>query len=511
MVVAALVTACGSTAQVSSTGVIGGGQQATTGGDGLGLPGTTGSPLDGGTGAVTGGVGTSGGGTSGGVAGSSGAPGTTGTGGTGAAVQSRHLAPGVTGKVVYVGINHDANADGVNQAVGIGAISHGDDRANTQAIIDDINKHGGVGGRKLEAVYAPVDSTSTQTLDQQDAAACQVYTRDRPVFAVVDANREGFRDCVGRAGVLALTEGLPTVGEESFRRHPLYLEMGYPNLDRLARYHVTPLDEQKYFTPWDTINARPAAAGEVRVGVLTYNDRIFSEAVDRHLVPALKRRGFPVVVVKIAPLATASDAGAQAAAIKSAQLTFASNRVTHVLTFETNGNLSTFFLPSARSQGYYPRLGVNTASATEALIEAGITEPRQMNGAVGYGWMPTLDLRQQDNPVSAPWSNANRRHCLQVMREHGITFDSGNAEGIGLSSCASLYLLKQVLDAHPDGVQLGAFVPYALALGRSYQPAGVVGVGFRPGRQDPTDRAYYWRYVSACGCFRYFGTPHTVP
>jgi hypothetical protein len=511
VLVAALVAACGSTAQVSSSSTIGG-PQGTTGSDGLGVPNAPGAPVDGTTGSVAA-PGTTAGGTTGAVSGPSSVPGSTGASATGASgVVVGRNGPGVSAKEIKVGMLYDPNAGAVNRAVGVGGITSGDSRANARAIIKDINAHGGVAGRKLVPVYADFDETSTQTLDQQYAAACQVFTKDNPVFAYLGATlRTSFIECLQRAGVLFLSQSLPLFSAATFRRYPGFVELGYPNVDRLAAYQVPALADQKYFTPWNYSTGQPAPAGEVRVGVLTYSDRDFSGAVDRYLVPAIKRLGYPVNVQRVSFISTASDYGAQAAAVKAAQLSFAADRVTHVIMFESNGGLGTFFLPHSRSQRYFPRLGVSTASGSEALMESGIVEPEQMNGAVGFGWVPAVDLRSEDNPPNARWSNDERRHCLKVMRDNGITFTSGNAEGVAMADCGPLYLIQRVVSRIPAEINLVTFVRAMEVMGRSYQPAGTVGIGFAPGRNDPTDRVYYWRFQPACTCFRYTGDARTIP
>lgn len=517
LLVAALATACGSTVQVTGSAVVGGsdGLANPGSGDGTGL---TDGPqaLSTGPGTVSGPAGGSfGPGSTGGAAGTS--TGTTGTTGSGApgGVGSAVSGPGVTATKVYVGIIHDESAGALNNAAGVGAITSGDDQANTRAVIKDINAHGGIGGRELVPVVASFDQTSTETYDQQFAAICQQFTRDQPrVFAVVDsgtAAASGYRDCLARAGVVIVSSGLPFANAATFAAHPGFIELGYPNVDRLAAYQVTPLVAQRYFTPWNTATGQPAAAGAVKVGILTYDDRDFSQAVDRILVPALKRLGYDPLVAKISQVHGASDTGGQAAAVKAAQLSFAANGVTHVIPFETNGGLSTFFLPTARGQAYYPRYGGSTASAFEALLESGVVENKQMNGAVGFGWLPSIDLRAVDNLPSGRYSNASTRYCLKVMKANGIAFDSGNAEGIALNSCAVFYLLKTVLDRTPSRITLGTFVGTAETLGTSYVKAGGLGQEFRPGRHDPANKAYHWRYFDDCGCFHYDGQLQTIP
>jgi hypothetical protein len=154
---------------------------------------------------------------------------------------------------------------------------------------------------------------------------------------------------------------------------------------------------------------------------------------------------------------------------------------------------------------------VYTGSGSEALLESGIVETKQMNGAVGFGWVPAIDLNAADNPPTGPYSNANRRYCLQVMKANGITFDSGNAEAIALNTCSALYLLKATFDRRPSAVAPSAFIATLQTLGTTYEKAGGVGEDFRPGVQDPPNKAYDWRFLPACSCFRYAGAALTIP
>ncbi len=518
--VLALATACGST--VATSGASGGGaavtQQGGAAGNGLGDAGSSpvAAGLAGAGGAAVQGGGTGGTGTALGPAGGTGPggyPAGSGTGSTVGGSSSAQLSgPGVTAKEVYVGLIYDENAGAVNEAAGIGSITSGDSKANANAIINDINKHGGVGGRKLVPVWARFDSTSANTIDSQYAAICQQFTHDNPrVFAVVGAGTASYKTCLTKAGVSILSADLPQSGAADFARYPGFVEQGYPNIDRLARYHVQPLVEQKYFTPWDTVNGKPAAAGAVKVGVLTYDDTTFASAVDRYLVPALKKLGYDPDVAKISDVNTASDYGAQSAAVKSAQLRFASEGVTHVISFEANGGLSLFFLTNARSQHYYPRYGINSASGFQALLDTGALDKAQMEGAIGYGWIPGLDVSESYKGGGRAYNNANAKYCLKVMNDAGITFDSSNAEAVAFGQCASLYLLKVALDKTPAQITLGTFMGAVQSLGASYQAAGSLGQTFAQGRRDPSDRAYHWRFFDDCGCFHYEGGLHPIP
>jgi len=418
--------------------------------------------------------------------------------------------PGVTDKEIFIGVVHAQNGGAINQAAGVGSITTGDSLANTRAVIDDINKHGGVAGRKLVMVTAEFDATSTQSVETQWSAVCQTFTRDHHVFAVLDTGTEAFHECIGKAGAVVLSDNLAGYGDEEYRRHPGYIEQGFPSVDRLARYMTVALGEQHYFTPWNSTTGTAAATGAVKVGILTYDDRHYTHAVDTYLVPALKKLGYAPLVARIGGVSTASDYGPQAAAVKSAQLSFAANGVTHVISFESNGGLSTFFLPNARSQHYYPRYGVNTASGTEALMEAGIVDAQQLNGTVGFGWTPAVDLRAADYPESSPYSDPGRKHCKQVMRDHGITPSSGNAEAVEFIPCAGLYLLQRVLNG-VDRITMSTFITRLEGLGSSYRAAGSLGERFGPGHHDGVSGTYHWHWVTGCTCMRYEGPLRAIP
>ncbi|MCU1592908.1 MAG: hypothetical protein JWO12_300 [Frankiales bacterium] len=529
LLVLALAVGCGSTAQQGGTASVGtagdglGGTSAGTpaGGtpsssaDGLSVPGgTTGgsgasasSGLSGGAGSTTGSTGLSSSGAGGSSGGGSG-------GGSGSAAQSGASGAGVSASEVRVGLIRDRSAGALNQATGASGLTSGDSRADELAVIDDINKHGGVAGRKLVPVYAEVDSTSSQTTDQQFSAVCQTFTRDQRVFVATGPGPESYVACMEKAGIPVLDDDLPAFGAAAFRRYPGLIEQGYANIDRLAAYHVGPLVAQKYFTPWNTTTGQPAPTGKAKVGLLTYSDDVFSSAVKRYLVPALQKQGYDPIVIQVAENSTASDVSRQAAAVQSAELTFASRGVTHVVIFEAKAALAEFFLASAQSQKYYPRYAFNSANGPQALLTAGLMTAQQATGSVGYGWLPNLDLNPGLNPDNGPYANSLRRRCAKVMKDHGIKFDSSNAQGIGYIACTSLYLVQAALQKATTVVTERVFLEGVASLGSTFQPAGGLGSdgqSFRPGRNDPQDKAYFMSFSTSCGCFRYTGALQTIP
>jgi hypothetical protein len=439
-----------------------------------------------------------------------------GAGGTGIGANPKVSGPGVTATTIYIGDVYAINADALNQAAGVSGITQGDPQADMRAIVDDINKHGGMAGRKVEPVFQQFDSTSTQTIDQQYAAICAHFTQDEPrVFAVLGQMTPAARQCFMRAGVPNVDADLPTADTAEFERDPFFIEMGYPNLDRIGSYFVTALSDQKYFVPWDIVNGAPSTAptAKASVGVLTFDSPAFKHATNTFLVPGLKALGFTPQVEYIASVNTASDYSSEAAAISSAALKFRSSNVDHVIIFDSNGSLSLFFMREADSQHYYPRYGGHTGSAFQALIggDPPIVPRDQLRGALGFGWAPGIDLPSDQNADNGPYSTESRRHCLGVFKAHGIEFADPNAEGVALEYCDNLYLLRAALNQTPTLINAFTFVAAVERLSDSFEPAGTFAEHFVKGRHDGLSRVYYFSYLPNCQCFHYSGPLRTIP
>src|SRR5829696_3030751 len=88
--------------------------------------------------------------------------------------QEAARAPGVTADTIKIGVTYVDL-----KAVTSITTNHGDYQATYQALIDDLNERGGINGRKLQAVYAPINPTVSQPAE----AACLRLTQDEKVFA----------------------------------------------------------------------------------------------------------------------------------------------------------------------------------------------------------------------------------------------------------------------------------------------------------------------------------------
>jgi ABC-type branched-subunit amino acid transport system substrate-binding protein len=86
-------------------------------------------------------------------------------------------APGVTDDAIKVGVTY-VDLEAIREVTNL---DHGDYEAAYTALFDDINAAGGIHGRRVEPVFAPVSPIGTQPAEE----ACVELTEDEPVFAVM--------------------------------------------------------------------------------------------------------------------------------------------------------------------------------------------------------------------------------------------------------------------------------------------------------------------------------------
>jgi len=86
-------------------------------------------------------------------------------------------APGVSKDEIKIGVTYP-DLDAIRAVTDI---SHGDYKTTYNAVIDDLNKKGGINGRKVVPVFAPVNPIGTAPAQE----ACLKLTEDEKVFAAV--------------------------------------------------------------------------------------------------------------------------------------------------------------------------------------------------------------------------------------------------------------------------------------------------------------------------------------
>jgi hypothetical protein len=512
-------TACGTTVQttgaavpgaVSAPGAVGadglslssGGTARTSTTDGLTLGtgaagGAVGSvSLDGAPGATAAAPGA--------VAGPAGISGAAGPAAQGAPAAVRS-GPGVTGTTLSVGFPYAPNADQAQEALGNTSVTQGDPKAVVEALARELNRTGGVGGRKLVVEFYELDASSSETAAQISQRICSYYTEDKKVFAVIGTSDQLLRDCLAKRGVLNIGGSIADLNENDFRISPSYYDASAVTLDRLARNLVDQLVAQKYFTPWDSSAGAPGAGQPVKVGIVVPDKPSWVPVIRNVLLPELKRAGYPIDpdAVRFWHFPESAAGNSQAVTeIQAIVLRFRSDGITHVLPMEQNS--LAFFAPAAEGQGYRPRYGLSSAAGSQAF--AGSLVPyRQLVGSVGVGWLPSIDLPEsKQTPV---YDGPGRKRCLETLDRGDVSYGSTNAKTIALLLCDAFFSFDGAIESLGRGaaVDVRSFMPALERLGARFAIATLPTGGFGPGKRYPVTDGFPYAYSPSCECMEYTG------
>lgn len=508
------IAACGTTVpykdQVAS-GNQGGGSS------GLGAVGSSGGTSDNGSGSSAGSSltdgttgGSAGGGPTGGADGSGASTGIGSSGGSGASTSGAGSSGsvssngvGITATSITVGIVYSVNSQAAANAIG-SKLNTGDPLAEQKVIINDINSHGGVGGRKLLYVAHPIDATSTAPYSTQAAEECADFTQDHKVFAILDdLFGEDIRACAKQAGLVQVADSAQSFSSsETFQKYPYLALPGSVRQDRIAAAWTPALSAQGYFSTWDYQTGKPGVL-PVKVGILSFDDDADVDAVEHVLRPALTAAGYPSEVAQVSYPKGTADNGSTVSAVQSAVLKFRSDNVTHFLPFDEAAGLSLYFGKNASSQRYYPRYGLNTGDGMQTLLDSGLMPKDQLNGAVGYGWEPVLDIDSGHNPDAGPYSNAARRHCIAIMKAGHVNITGGPATRGALEYCDQFAFFKAAMEAGGSVASRDSFLRGMNSLGSTFPAATTFQTFLGPGRHDGVSSYRLFAYNQPCTCFLY--------
>jgi hypothetical protein len=424
------------------------------------------------------------------------------------------VGPGVTASTINIGLGYSVNAGAGNAAIGIKGVSVGDDKGENQAVIDDINAHGGVAGRKLVPVWHPYDSTSTDSADVQEQKACDDYTFDHKVFVAFDRGRDTFNECMQARGSFNIAAGgITDTAASTYKRFPYYVELSTLNLDRAAAIEPGILKQEGYFSGWDATLGQ-AAQTKAKLGIITFDYPTFSHAVEQVMVPALRAIGHapaPEDIRKVTWLQTNGDAGALAAAVSSAVLRFRQDQVTHVIILDERALITLLFIREADSQRFKPRYGLNSTNGVQVLVDGGNLNPDQLNGALGAGWLPSFDITPSQNTDTGPYSNNARRKCMALMKAKGFTFDDANAAAVAVDICSQLYFFQLAANSVSGALNRDTFIAAVNSLGTRFENGGTFLTRFSATQHDGVAAVRQWKWDSGCSCGKYTSGNIEVP
>lgn len=489
LIVAAVATvACGSTVPLA------GAQVGATVGDGLSV-GTVGEatvapdqPLAGG--GITGGPGSSG--SSAAVAGSGNLP----PAADGSARSTRTATGETAGAVagvrdttpVRVGILH---LEGGNQALSAGfgntPVSFGDGRLEAQAVVDDVNRNGGVGGRKIVPFFAAVQAQNANGAGLE--AACRKLVEDDKVSVIASMFnvRSQLVECAKKGRAILLDVALGAGDDNLYRQYA----------DTLFTPTQLNLDSEQRL-----VISNASASGQLRrakVGVvIQQDDQTFQRVYDRTIRPVLTELGTPVQSSSIANATSTND-------IAAAVLKFKTDGVSHVMFSAGNGGIpALFFMQGAEQQAYAPQYLMGDSTNTWFV---GDTAPRnQVRNITGAGTYPIANV----NASQYATTPAEKR-CLDVISAAGERLNDRHSSLTATFYCEMLYGFAAIGGSVSGKLDNASFRSAYYRMGSNYPAITTFRSNLANGRNDnpATYRLLGWK--QACSCITYLSDERPLP
>jgi len=395
------------------------------------------------------------------------------TGGTtgGSTVAADPRAPGVTDDSIKVGITYPdlaAIRDVIQR-------DHGSYEAAFQAEIDHINAGGGIQGRKLETVFAPVNPVGAAPAD----AACTKLTQDDQVFVAMGYFQSDNVLCYVDTNETAVVGGEMTA-------------------ERLAQAKA----------PWFTVEPGEDLQGDVvramaEKGDLDGKVAVVVTAADKQLVdqaitPLLEEKNVDVVetgVIDAPPTDTAAtNAAAQAIAER-----FKAAGADKVLVVGTGGPQS--FAPGLARTDYRPELLFTSLNAVKSYANGPESDVTVLDGAKAGGLydppadrikLPGVTQECVQRQVTANGLDPN-------VDPDSLPKEARNPWVSSAAACNQVALLAAILEKAGPELNYGTFREAGDTLGTVNQPTfpdGTYTFGPPPSADgDPT--AYVFVYQSA--------------
>lgn len=395
---------------------------------------------------------------------------------------------GVTATSITIGAAIPTGTEEVGEALGISGAGAVPEEAMWNAVVNDVNKTGGVLGRKLVLYNHSIDFAAyVANPEQTFAELCADFRDDHKVFAaMVYVANPSLRHCLAKMGSPLYVYGAFTmVPEGAYAEHGgsyLYGTNSISN-ERLAALMVQSLMARNFTQTWDTTNGGPGVQ-PLKLAV------IHADTPDQNNLYAAYARELARYGLKFDETVTYSgDASDALAATQSAVLRFSSSGVTHVF------GASAFFLRYAESQHYRPRYAYLPGLGT---LGAQNSPPEQLRGAQTVGWSPAQDVAAGEDPGDL----AGSAHCREVMKKAGLP--AGNRTDVKLmyAVCDAVYSFRAALTAGREPSVAGLRAGFE-SLGTRFAPALTFNALLGPGRHYGVSSVRDMEYDSGCSCLKY--------
>lgn len=369
-------------------------------------------------------------------------------------------APGVTDDTIKIGITYpdfEALGDSVT-------INHGDYEAAYEAVIADINARGGVHGRTLEAVFAPVNPASPTSTDE----TCTRLTQDEQVFVALGLFFGEAIMCFVNVNETAVIGGEMTDDRLAQARAPWFA------------YDVS---SDTQVDAVQTLIDAGDLSGSIAV-VLNDTDQATYES---RIAPALDEAGIDVVETGIMNTSIGPDQVPAEARTLFQRLE--SSGAETVLAI--GQGIANAVGEGLSGSSYRPQLVFNNTNGVNAYARDENTDASIFDGAIGVGVYGPPDAYLELGGITEA--------CFDVQREAGITIPQPSTVAQGepnqvvssLAACQQLALLVDILEAAGEELDYGTFTTAGQGLGEVELPGEPEPFNYGPPPHADGDRPLF--------------------
>ena len=362
-----------------------------------------------------------------------------------------------------------------------------DDKVYVQALVNDLNKRGGLAGRQVVPVYYVLDPTRTEPYAQFMAEMYATWTQDHHVVAAFTSANLDWSQlavCLQKKHVVLGTFGAWARDKGDYVTSPDWFDPAMLASEGLGPAYVSIPDSLGYFGRFS------------KVGLLVYDYPqsaklaavIKRELAVRHITLAAEQQ---IHMATSTPELSSTITAAQAAVLK-----FKALGIDHVMSAAYPG-AAVFFMLQAQQQNYFPRYAL---TSYEGLVATASTAPKQqLKHAVGVGFLPfggDVQLPQ------APPLNVAEERCQKIYRAAGISKNDAYA---GVNYCDFVRM-----------IELGAIASKGEFSVVDWLAHGIEGIGGHPvavgfsglltaTKHDGANAVRGMTFADGCSCWTFTG------
>jgi ABC-type branched-subunit amino acid transport system substrate-binding protein len=369
-------------------------------------------------------------------------------------------APGVTDDTIKIGITYPDFA-ALGDAV---SINHGDYEAAYNAVIDDLNEQGGVNGRKLKAVFAPVDPSDATSTDQ----TCTTLTQDEQVFVALGLFFGEAVLCYVNVNETAVIGGEMTDDRLSQAKAPWF---------------AYDLSSDAQSDGVQTLIDNGDLEGEIAVLMTETDQAVYEDRV----VPVLEDAGIKVIETGVA--STTTDPDQVASEARTIFQRFEAAGAETVLALgQGTANLVADGLADS---DYSPELRFNSTNGVNAFAADKTRDPSVFEGAIGVGVYGPPDAYLELGGVTEECLDVERAAGLELLPPSQVPQGGPRQIVSSLAACQQITLLKAILEDAGEELNYGTFTTAGYNLGEIELPGEPEPFNYGPPPSSDGDRPLY--------------------